>query len=844
MTEDAPGARTGRPATFTSWLRGLDNSALAALFAARPDLVSPVPADLGALAARCTSRPAVLRVLDQLDQFSLHVLEGVLAHDRLTVPTPSTCSRVEPVPAHNQLTAQHDEEQPGARRTPEEADPTGAEYHRLAAALGQPGAALDDALSRLSTLALVWNDGERLRPVNVLRDILTQPAGLGPPVRTLLGGLDAPRLTQLTRDLDLPVGSGDTVDRVATVLADPEHISALVAESGADSRSVLTRLTWGPPNGTVSGAARAVDVDTASSPVERLLARGLLLPSDDSTVTLPREIGLHLRDGRLHQDIEALPPALAAVERTSSEVARHAAGQAFTATRAVGALLQNWADDPPSVLRNGGLGVRELRRTAQTIDVDETTAALLVETARAAGLLGTDDGIAGVWLPTVGYDVWLEHSLETRWLQLAEAWLRSPRVAHLAGAKDERGRSRNVLGEGLDRRAAPEVRLDVLHALARSPEGRAPTSESLAAHLAWQRPRRQGPGYTALVEAALSEANTLGLTGRGALAPHTRALLDELETDETPVAERASTTAGSLLSAEMPRPLDHILIQGDLTAVAPGPLVAELARELALAADVESTGAATVYRFSASSVRRAMDAGRGATDLTELLERHSTTPVPQPLRYLIADVGRTHGRLRAGTAASYLRCDEPAILDELVNDRRAADLALVRLAPTVVASPNTRPVLLERLDHLGYAPVPEATDGSVQLSRTGPRRTSGATPPAGLTEPAPPGPELRTAAVRAVRAGDEAATTARRPVAAPEGDPPAAPSAATMSALTSAAREGTRVWIGYLDTDGRASSRIVEPATVEGGYLTAYDATRAAVQRFAVHRITGVAEIA
>ncbi|WP_338022726.1 hypothetical protein [Allosalinactinospora lopnorensis] len=62
MTDDAePAARTGRPPTFTSWLRKLSDSELASLFAARPDLITPVPADLGALAARCTSRPAALR---------------------------------------------------------------------------------------------------------------------------------------------------------------------------------------------------------------------------------------------------------------------------------------------------------------------------------------------------------------------------------------------------------------------------------------------------------------------------------------------------------------------------------------------------------------------------------------------------------------------------------------------------------------------------------------------------------------------------------------------------------------------------------------------------------------
>ena len=61
--------------------------------------------------------------------------------------------------------------------------------------------------------------------------------------------------------------------------------------------------------------------------------------------------------------------------------------------------------------------------------------------------------------------------------------------------------------------------------------------------------------------------------------------------------------------------------------------------------------------------------------------------------------------------------------------------------------------------------------------------------------------------------------------------------------LRDAVSRGGRLWIGYLDQQGQASSRIVEPVRVEGGFLTAYDATRDSIQRFALHRITGVAQV-
>ncbi|KII00526.1 helicase [Streptomonospora alba] len=815
--DDADAGRDtgGRPPTFTAWLRNRTDAQLAALFALRPDLVTPVPADIAALASRATARPAVLRVLDRLDRFGLQVLEG--------------------------LVALGDERLGGA---------AGVERGRLAAALGAGTDRLDEAVSGLLAGALVWEDGPRLRPVSILGDILRTPAGLGQPLRAVLAERPADALDRVAGALGLGTGrsaGGGPAESIAAALGDAAGVDKALDLAGPEARPVLDRLMWGPPQGTVQGASdRGGALSAAASPIDRLLSLGLLVPTAADTVVLPREIALHLRGGALFQQVEADPPRLTGAQPSAGTVVRTAAGQAFTAMRSVAELLERWAEEPPGVLRSGGLGARDLRRTARELDTDETTAALFVETARAAGLLAADDEVGGEWLPTPEFDLWREAPGERRWLRLVEAWLRSPRVASLCGTKDSRGRSRPVLGEGLDRRSAPEVRLDVLGVLAGAPEDLAPDEESVAARLAWLRPRRQGPAYAELVSAALNEAALLGLTGRGAPAPHTRALVEELDAEDVPLAERDTTSAGERLAAELPEPLETVLVQGDLTAVAPGPLVPQLARELALAADVESTGGATVYRFTESSIRRALDAGRGADDLIALLERHSSTELPQPLRYLVNDVARRHGRLRIGTASCYLRCDEPTVLDELSGDRRAADLQLFRLAPTVVASRSTRPVLMGRLEELGYHPVAESADGTVQLTGTAARRAapaSAASASRDLDEPTAPNAQLRLAAVRAVRAGDEAATTARRPVDAPDGAPPRSPTNATLTALSEAATQGRRVWIGYLDPEGRASSRIVEPARVEGGFLTAYDATRAAVHRFAVHRITGIADL-
>ncbi|NEB79928.1 helicase-associated domain-containing protein, partial [Streptomyces sp. SID14478] len=143
------------------------------------------------------------------------------------------------------------------------------------------------------------------------------------------------------------------------------------------------------------------------------------------------------------------------------------------------------------------------------------------------------------------------------------------------------------------------------------------------------------------------------------------------------------------------------LLQADLTAVAPGPLERPLGEALAVLADVESKGGATVYRFTPGSVRRALDAGRTASDLHAFLARHARTPVPQPLAYLIDDVARRHGHLRIGAASAYVRCDDDALMSEILADKRAATLRLRRLAPTVLAAQVDPGTLLEGLRSMG-----------------------------------------------------------------------------------------------------------------------------------------------
>lgn len=305
-------------------------------------------------------------------------------------------------------------------------------------------------------------------------------------------------------------------------------------------------------------------------PVKWLRDHGLLLPVSTRTVVLPREAALHLRAGRAHRVPAPRPPAVEAVaDRDPQAVDSAAAGQAFLAVNTVEELLKSWNGGGPAILRAGGLSVRELKKTATALEVPEQVAAFWVELAYAAGLLASDGEADERYAPTPAYDDWAELPAQERWTALATAWLAATRTSGLVGGQDAKGRALSALGPELDRSAAPEVRHRVLALLAALEPGTAPDPETVLARLRWERPLRgasASAGDTTDLRSrialwTLNESELLGITGRGALATHTRALLDA-----------GPAEAAALLAPLIPEPLDHVLLQADLTAVAPGPL--------------------------------------------------------------------------------------------------------------------------------------------------------------------------------------------------------------------------------------------------------------------------------
>ncbi|WP_372593661.1 helicase-associated domain-containing protein [Actinotalea sp.] len=747
--------------TYTEHLRALGPEGLARLLDARPDLATPPPGTVRALAARATTRASLERALADLDAATLATLEAVLA-----------------------LTS--------GDRSAEDGGPTVADLSR---ALGLEAGS---AVAHGTRLGLLWGAG-RLRAAPGLADTLgPHPAGLGPA---------------------LP--SEDEPD--APDLSDRAVVLGLLDEAPPGARAVLDALTWGPPVGRAPS-----EPGPARSAVAWLLRHHLLVRGDLSHVLMPREVALALRDGRTVR-VPPEAPSPEAVPVDADAVDAGSVHQALDAVRLVAALLTSWGGNPPPVLRSGALGARELRRLALELETTPEVAALMAEVAGAAGLVVDDEDDPPSFCPTSAVEEWAALPVEERWAALGRAWLDTDRAAWLVGTRDDRGALRGALDPTTRRPWVRRMRRAVLQVLAdTAPPGRLSATQ-IHEVLAWRAPR-SAPGLHA-VEATLAEAETLGVLSSGTLTGPGRALLS----GEPHVAAVA-------LAGLVPEPVDEVLLQADLTGIVPGLPSQALAEVLDLTATVESRGAGLTVRFSAESVRPALDAGWSGQDTLAALAAHTRGTVPQPLEYLILDAARRHGQVRAGAALSYLRA-EPAALVGAADDPALRDLGLRQLAPGVLVAQVPAAELVSRLRSRGVPAVLEDEHGVVLREQVPPRRVrvprarAVATPDPAVTRRhlLRVARDLLSSEPEVTRAAGSAATAG----AAEHGEDPSVGTAGPLEALAllrEAVADHRTVVLEIAGPNG-STTRRVRPVLVDAGRVRAVDAERESELTIAVHRI-------
>lgn len=344
-----------------------------------------------------------------------------------------------------------------------------------------------------------------------------------------------------------------------------------------------------------------------------------------------RALGLvGLEDGRpavLQEVSEALERALAtrragvsdARNDPQTETAQNSRGAevdtagwyapALSAVRRAAAIVAVLAEQPATCGKRGSATAAAIREVAAAIHSEPDSVTHLLSVLQAANLIGiaTVPGRYGreqrLLLPAGAAREWLDDPLETRWVALAAA---------------------------LAQTANPSLR----HAI---DVARGDVGEAVQAVLAREFPLLPQSQHDAARQFA-AEAEQLGFTVGGVLAPPADVLLRGEEADST---ETALQQVADIAARDFPEPVTGIYLQPDLSVIVPGPLVPADERALSALSEAEHWGVAVSLRITADTLRHAVARGASVEELRALLSRLSLTGIPQPLEYLLGDIERS-----------------------------------------------------------------------------------------------------------------------------------------------------------------------------------------------------------
>jgi hypothetical protein len=533
--------------------------------------------------------------------------------------------------------------------------------------------------------------------------------------------------------------------RIVELLADPGLVRTLVATAPDEARDLLVHVVaeGGPFHTTAFGLAfggRYVFKE-ADPGAAWLAGHGLIIPLGPGVAEVPREVVEALTVTAV-EPFTPEPPRPPSVDVPEGRVDDEARAAVSAAAGRLELLLKTLAVAPASVRKSGGLAVRETKRIARAIGADETETRFWIDITLAAGLLGIEESNIPATrsrrvvprgdlhlLPSRAYDAWLDLPPAARLAPIVAAWAH---YRNIVTWWPEGGETPVALVAPQDF-AAPILRMAVLRVLATLPDGQGydltnpSVLDEVLDAVAWHRPVAVDEEADERMPATLREAALLGVVAHGALTALGQSVWVMLESPQ-PYDEHGDPLPQD--GAALVEPLTELLpdllsrghFQADLTVIVPGIPSAALTALLNSVADRESEGHAVVWRFSADSVRRALDAGLGADELLEDLRNAATGPLPQPLEYMIKDTARRHGTVRVVRSACCLRSDDEALIHEISQHRSLRKLGLRRIAPTVVISARPVQATLEALREAGYAPVTEAETGETVVERIPDRR--------------------------------------------------------------------------------------------------------------------------
>ncbi|MCT1818632.1 helicase-associated domain-containing protein [Corynebacterium propinquum] len=875
------------------WLHSRTNQQLATVLQARSDIAIPQPHDLHTLAHRLLLPASLARAIEQRNATELAILEALLAAGAHTQPV--SRKDVIGVLAGTQLENAHQDPPPRAdasvegnastegNTSAEENDAVDVDEQHSVTATNSTADLLSQTLQQLRDHALVF----------------AYPATEKTPIAEDAADTEDSKDAEAPEDTFLmwiPARVDKLLSHRDRILYQESVPADVVDKLPEKHQEILRRIHAGGGLGTTKHARS----DDPEHPITQMVNSGVLRAIDDSTVTLPVSVN-RILSGLPATDVHLLPSSrispelwdsdaavaahyLPARNPSESELSADSSDSATTpqettdsgatatgleACREISSLLDFLGTHPVPMLKNGGLGQRSSKLLAQHLELTTAEVYRVVALAHAAGVIGTGEphplpaeGEGNYLAPTRRADEWQEADLPTRWTMLLRGWLDSlwPWWTLLP---DTGGTTQFGGTEAHQRLLHPEFshhRLAFYRRLVVRGYARSSARVPITAHELWQDllflyPKLITQQTQTLLTPLLQEAEWVGAISNGRLSTPALALLaDEEPTD--PVLSAAHKLC--------PAAVSEFIVQADFTVMCPGPLEYAVRSELELIAKLESSGLASLYRIEESSVRRGLDAGRSGEQIIAFLREHSLTPVPDSMISVIRELARHHGGLRGGPAVSYLRCDDPETLDLLEHSAVAEEIAIHRIAPTVLISQRPLAAVVQVLAQHNFYAVAEDSSGHGVDIRLSPARVP---QPRAKPTSAPRVDAARIAGIvdklgshdRGSSAGSSTESSTVAGVASPQtprktasinttstsrastSAAPATSTAEISNTVELAQRSGRLLAVGYANKSGERQQVRATVLSIFGGNVDIRVAGDGSVRRIPLHRIIDVA---
>ncbi|CAB4554096.1 unannotated protein [freshwater metagenome] len=313
---------------------------------------------------------------------------------------------------------------------------------------------------------------------------------------------------------------------------------------------------------------------------------------------------------------------------------------AFEAMQSITELIFSLDQHFVREVSKGSMGLPDVKRLSSHLGKSKEYVKAILELAKVSGVVAISDKR---FHPTDLADSWIGADPKTRWQLLVNAWLA---IVGASGAKELALQHSQDPSKSLNELVGSSFPL--VNASAQSRIGRIPE---------------------------LADAIGLSVTGFAA------SWLPNVLAGKVVAATKS-------LEQRLPAQQERIIVQADLSIIAPGPLSSSIEIELRKFTDTENIGLATGYRISPLSLSCGLEEGLTEKQIRALLEKLSGSPLPQPVDYLISETATRFGRLKikAGESGSVLTSTDELLATQILMDSKLKAYGLRKSENAIVSS--------------------------------------------------------------------------------------------------------------------------------------------------------------